>query len=228
MLNKMWLVLKYKKKIFNKINVIYINIRRETMKALFDREVYHDIIESMAAALDAKDIYTAGHSTRVGNMAHKLGIYLGMNDEELEILHIAGHLHDIGKIGVPDNILNKNGKLDSEEWELMKKHPEIGHNILSKVKTLQDISYIVLHHHERWDGQGYPNGLRKEQIPVGSRIISVCDSIDAMQSDRPYRRLINDRECRKEIIRNKGLMYEPKIVDCIIENWNEIVVEYYK
>lgn len=198
------------------------------MKALFDREVYHDIIESMAAALDAKDIYTAGHSTRVGNMANKLGIYLGIKDDDLEVLHIAGHLHDIGKIGVPDNILNKNGRLDFEEWELMKKHPEIGYNILSKVKSLEDISYIVLHHHERWDGKGYPNGLCEEKIPLGARIIAVCDSIDAMQSDRPYRKLISDFECRQEIIKNTGIMYDPRIVDCIIENWNEIVVEYYK
>lgn len=197
------------------------------MEALFNREVYHDIIESMAAALDAKDIYTAGHSTRVGNMANKLGIYLGIKDEDLEILHIAGHLHDIGKIGVPDNILNKNGRLDSEEWELMKKHSEIGHNILSKVKSLEDISYIVLYHHERWDGKGYPNGLCKEKIPLGARIIAVCDSIDAMQSDRPYRKLISDLECRQEIIKNKGIMYDPSIVECIIENWNEIVVEHY-
>lgn len=195
---------------------------------LFDSEVYHDIIESMAAALDAKDIYTAGHSTRVGNMAHKLGICLGIKDEELEVLHIAGHLHDIGKIGVPDNVLNKKGRLDSDEWELMKKHSEIGYNILSKVKNLENISYIVLHHHERWNGEGYPNGLCKDEIPIGSRIIAVCDSIDAMQSDRPYRKLISDKECQQEIIKNKDIMYEPKIVDCIIENWKEVVVQYYR
>lgn len=198
------------------------------MKEVFDSEVYHDIIESMTAALDAKDIYTAGHSTRVGNMAYKLGLVLGITEEELEILHIAGHLHDIGKIGVPDRVLNKKGKLDSEEWELMKKHPEIGYNILSKVKRLETISCIVLHHHERWDGNGYPKGLYKEEIPTGSRIIAVCDSIDAMQSTRPYRKLISDDECRQEIVKNRGIMYEPNIVDCILENWNEIVVEHYK
>ena len=196
------------------------------MKVSFNNEFYHDIIESMVAALDAKDIYTAGHSTRVGDMSHELGVHLGIKDEELEILHIAGHLHDIGKIGVPDSVLNKIGKLDLHEWELMKKHPEIGYNILSKVKSLEDISKIVLHHHERWDGKGYPKGLCKEEIPLGSRIIAVCDSIDAMRSNRPYRKLISDQECYNEIIKNKGIMYDPKIVDCIIENWNEIVPEY--
>ncbi|AJH01537.1 MULTISPECIES: HD-GYP domain-containing protein [Clostridium] len=196
------------------------------MSMLFSSEVYHDIIESMVAALDAKDIYTAGHSTRVGNMANKLGMYLGIQNEELEILHIAGHLHDIGKIGVPDSVLNKRGKLDLQEWELMKKHPEIGYKILSKVKSLDIISKIVLHHHERWDGRGYPNGLCKEEIPLGSRIIAVCDSIDAMKSNRPYRKLISDEECKNEIIKNKGIMYDPEIVDCIIKNWGEITQEY--
>lgn len=197
------------------------------MSNIFNRDIYHDIIESMTAALDAKDIYTAGHSTRVGNMAHKLGEFLGIKYEKLEILHISGHLHDIGKIGVPDNVLNKTGKLDLEEWELMKKHPEIGYNILSKVKSLEDISQIVLHHHEKWNGEGYPAGLKKEEIPMCSRIISVCDSIDAMRSDRPYRKLISDRDCRGEIIKNSGIMYDPNIVDCIIENWDRIVVVHY-
>lgn len=190
---------------------------------LLDSEIYHDIIESMAAALDAKDIYTAGHSTRVGNMANKLGIYLGINELELEKIHIAGHLHDIGKIGIPDNILNKKGRLTLSEWEIMKKHSEIGHNILSKVKNLESISAIVLHHHERWDGSGYPNGLYKEQIPIGSRIIAVCDSIDAMKSNRSYRKLISDDECKKEIHINKGIMYEAIIAECILDNWKEIV-----
>ncbi len=198
------------------------------MKMLLDSGGYHDIIESMAAALDAKDIYTAGHSTRVGNMAYKLGAFLGMTEEELEILHIAGHLHDIGKIGVPDSVLNKRGKLDSSEWELMKKHPRIGYNILSKVKSLDEISNIVLHHHERWDGKGYPDGLCKEEIPMSSRIIAVCDSIDAMRSDRLYRKLISDNECLQEIIKNKEIMYDKNIVNCIVKNWNEIVVEQYK
>lgn len=194
---------------------------------LFNSEVYHDIIESMAAALDAKDIYTAGHSTRVGNMAHKLGICLGIKDEELEMLHIAGHLHDIGKIGVPDNVLNKKGRLDSDEWRLMKKHSEIGYNILSKVKSLENISYIVLHHHERWDGEGYPKGLCKEEIPMGSRIIAVCDSIDAMKSDRPYRKSISDEICRNEIKKNQGIMYDLKIAKCMLENWGDIVNKLY-
>ncbi|OOM77368.1 cyclic di-GMP phosphodiesterase response regulator RpfG [Clostridium puniceum] len=194
---------------------------------IIDIEIYHDIIESLAAALDAKDVYTSGHSTRVGNMAYDLGTQLGLDENSLQRIHIAGHLHDIGKIGVPDNILNKKDKLTSSEWELMKSHPKIGFNILKKANSLKEISHIVLHHHEKWNGTGYPNGLSKEEIPLGSRIIAICDSIDAMRSNRPYRKIITNNDCYNEILNNKEIMYDPKITDCIIENWTNIVIPYY-
>ncbi len=192
-----------------------------------DFDIYHDIIESLAAALDLKDTYTSGHSTRVGNMSHDLGKCLGISDDNLQMIHIAAHLHDIGKIGVPDNILNKNGKLNSSEWELMKQHSEMGYNILKKADSLKEISHIVLYHHERWNGSGYPKGLTKTEIPIGSRMIAICDSIDAMRSTRSYRNAISDDECYNEILKNKGLMYDPQITDCIIKNWSNIVTPYY-
>jgi putative nucleotidyltransferase with HDIG domain len=192
-----------------------------------DMEIYHDIIEILAAALDAKDVYTAGHSTRVGNMAYDLSKQSGLSEYDLQTIHIAGHLHDIGKIGVPDNILNKKDKLNPSEWHLMKSHSEIGFNILKKANSLTEISYIVLHHHEKWNGSGYPNGLTKEEIPIGSRIIAICDSIDAMRSNRPYRKIINNKDCYNELLKNKGIMYDPKITDCIIDNWTKIVIPYY-
>jgi HD-GYP domain-containing protein (c-di-GMP phosphodiesterase class II) len=192
-----------------------------------DLEIYHDIIESLAAALDAKDVYTSGHSTRVGNMAYNLGIKLGIDEHNLNMIHIAGHLHDIGKIGVPDRILNKEGSLDSEEWALMKNHSEIGFNILIKATSLKEISHIVLHHHEKWNGTGYPKELKKQEIPLGSRIIALCDSIDAMRSNRPYRKTITNDECYMEIIKNKGIMYDPDITDCLINDWKNIVMPYY-
>jgi len=196
-------------------------------KIITNIDIYHDIIESLAAALDAKDVYTSGHSTRVGNMSNNLAESLGLDDYNLQLIHIAGHLHDIGKIGVPDNILKKEGALSNSEWALMKNHPEIGCNILKKADSLKDISHIVLYHHERWDGNGYPQGLSKEEIPIGSRIIAICDSIDAMRSTRSYRKAISNLECYNEILKNKGLMYDPRITDCIIENWNNIVIPYY-
>ncbi|AVK48436.1 phosphohydrolase [Clostridium sp. MF28] len=193
----------------------------------YNDDMYHGVVRSMVATLEAKDFYTYGHSTRVADMAYKLGEVLGMTTEELELIHIAGDLHDIGKIGVPDNILNKPDSLEVGEWELMKNHPYIGYNILSKTSTFEDISRIVLYHHERWDGKGYPKGLKEEEIPFASRILAVCDSIDAMKSDRPYRKSISDELCKDEIKKNKGIMYDSKIAECMLNNWNKIVDELY-
>lgn len=193
----------------------------------YSDDIYHDIIKSMVAALEAKDFYTSGHSTRVAQMAYNLGEFLGMTEKELKLIHIAGDLHDIGKIGIPDSVLNKPGNLEVDEWELMKKHCDIGYNILSKASTFKEISEIILYHHERWDGKGYPKGLRKEEIPFPSRILAVCDSVDAMKSDRPYRKSISDEICRHEISKNQGVMYDSEIAECMLENWNEIVNKLY-
>ncbi|AGF57654.1 HD-GYP domain-containing protein (c-di-GMP phosphodiesterase class II) [Clostridium saccharoperbutylacetonicum] len=194
---------------------------------MLNQEMYHDIIEALAAALDAKDVYTAGHSTRVGNMAYELGKKLKLDDYTLQMIHIAGHLHDIGKIGVPDNVLNKKGKLDEHEWMQMKMHSEIGYNILKNTNSLKEIARIVLYHHEKWNGTGYPSKLSKNEIPLGSRIITLCDSIDAMRSKRPYKQVISNIDCYNEILKNKEIMYDPKITDCLIENWNVIVTPQY-
>lgn len=193
----------------------------------YSNDIYHDIIKSMVAALEAKDFYTSGHSTRVAQMAYNLGEFLGMTENELKLIHIAGDLHDIGKIGVPDSVLNKPGNLEVDEWELMKKHCDIGYNILSKASTFKEISEIILYHHERWDGKGYPKGLKEEEIPFPSRILAVCDSVDAMKSDRPYRKSISDEICRYEISKNQGVMYDSEIAECMLKNWNEIVNKLY-
>jgi HD-GYP domain-containing protein (c-di-GMP phosphodiesterase class II) len=187
-----------------------------------EKEMYHDIIESLVTALEAKDNYTSGHSERVAFMSYKLSKGLGIKGDELENIDIAAHLHDIGKIGVPDIVLNKKGKLLPHEWEYMKMHPRIGFNILSKSKRLKDISKLVLYHHERWDGKGYPQGLSGLTIPQGSRIIAICDSIDAMTSNRPYRVAMGFNECINEIIINRGIMFDPVIVQYIMDNMNTI------
>lgn len=193
----------------------------------YNDEMYHEVIKSMIATVEAKDFYTYGHSTRVADMAYNLGKVLGVTKKELELIHIAGDLHDIGKIGIPDSVLNKPGKLEIDEWELMKRHSDIGYNILSKASTFKNVSRIVLHHHERWDGNGYPNGLKEEEIPFASRILAVCDSVDAMKSDRPYRQSLSDEICKQEISKNKGIMYDSQIAECMLENWDRIVVELY-
>lgn len=182
----------------------------------------HEIIECITGALDAKDSYTAGHSQRVSDMAHRLCELLGLTDREVMKIHIAAHLHDIGKIGVPDAVLNKEGKLTDDEWSLVKKHPQIGANILSKSQSLSELAEIVLHHHERVDGKGYPDGLKGDEIPFGAKVIAVCDSIDAMTSDRKYRKALGWDICYEEIKSNLGTMYDKLIGQCALENWSEI------
>ena len=183
---------------------------------------YHEIIECIASALDAKDSYTAGHSQRVSDMSMKVCELIGLKQEDTEKIHIAAHLHDIGKIGIPDAVLNKQSKLNDEEWETMKKHPQIGAQILSKSHHLNELKGIVLHHHERYDGKGYPDGLKGEKIPLGSRVIAICDSIDAMSSSRSYRKAHDLQYCYDEIEKNKGIMYDPIIAEYVLLHWKEI------
>ena len=182
---------------------------------------YHEIIECITGALDAKDPYTANHSKRVSDMAEILAKGIGLPEEQVEKIHIAGHLHDIGKIGVPDSVLMKSGKLTEEEWEKMKEHPVIGANILERSKQLREVCDIVLHHHERYDGKGYPSGLKAEEIPVGARIIAICDSIDAMTSKRCYRDSLGWDVCYQEIEKNLGIMYDPIIGKYVLEHWED-------
>ncbi len=187
---------------------------------------YHEFVECIASALDARDPYTGNHSVRVSDMSCLLCHYLGLSEEKTQEIHIAAHLHDIGKIGIPDRVLLKEGRLDDEEWELMKKHTIIGADILMKSKQLARISAIILHHHERYDGKGYPYGAKGEEIPFGSRVIAVCDSIDAMSSNRSYRKALPMEVCRSEIEKNIGVMYDPVVAKAALEHWDEIVKIY--
>lgn len=184
---------------------------------------YHEIIECIACALDAKDPYTAGHSQRVSDMALKVSRLIGLREEDVEKVHIAAHLHDIGKIGVPDAVLKKEGKLTDEEWEAMRRHPSIGAEILGKSHHLRELSDIVLMHHERYDGKGYPTGKAGAEIPVGARIIAICDSIDAMTSNRCYRNAHDFDYCYKEIEKNLGKMYDPIIGEYVLRHWEEVI-----
>lgn len=184
---------------------------------------FHEVIDCIVSALDAKDPYTAGHSERVSDMATVVCNLLKMKEEDIQSVHIAAHLHDIGKIGVPDRVLLKSGKLDEDEWKELKKHPEIGAEILSKSHHLSRLKDIVLHHHERFDGKGYPSGLKAKEIPYGARIIAICDSIDAITSNRCYRKAHDFDFCRTEIEKNLGLMYDPEIGKLVLDNWEKII-----
>lgn len=184
---------------------------------------YHEIIECIMGALDAKDSYTAGHSQRVSDMTLRVCVLIGMRQDSIDKIHIAAHLHDIGKIGIRDAVLNKSGRLTKEEWLEMKQHPSIGAEILSRSKHLNELKEIVLYHHERYDGNGYPEGLAGEMIPVGSRIIAICDSVDAMLSNRNYRKAHTCEHCYNEIKSNLGVMYDPLIGKFVLEHWDEVV-----
>lgn len=187
----------------------------------------HDLVDCITSALDARDPYTGNHSRRVSDMACELCHILGLSHDTTREIHIAGHLHDIGKIGIPDSVLLKPGRLDDHEWELMKQHPKIGADILSGCRNFDRIAAIILHHHERFDGKGYPFGAKGEEIPLGSRIIAVCDSIDAMASSRAYRSAMPLSRVREEIEKNSGIMYDPRVAKAILDNW-KIVEDTYK
>ncbi|OYT70908.1 MAG: hypothetical protein CFK49_11555 [Armatimonadetes bacterium JP3_11] len=146
-------------------------------------------------------------------MAHRLKL----SSEELNDIERGALLHDIGKIGVPDSILYKPGPLTPEEWEIMKQHPVIGYRMCMKVDELRSAAPIVLHHHERWDGGGYPYGLAGEAIPLGARIFAIADTLDAMTSDRPYRKALSFAEAREEIIRCAGKQFDPEMVKLFLE-----------
>jgi len=182
---------------------------------------------ALAAAIDAKDHYTHGHTARVTNLSLEIAKKLGQKDKKLidekflERLHISGLLHDIGKIGVPESILNKEGPLTDEERKKMREHPLVGAAILQPIKELEDSILGVKYHHENYDGSGYPEGLKGEQIPLIASIISVADTFDAMTTDRPYRRGLSKQEAVEEIKRVSGRQFDSLIADALIELYAE-------
>jgi HD-GYP domain-containing protein (c-di-GMP phosphodiesterase class II) len=186
-------------------------------------------VRSLVSSLDAKDAYTRGHSERVALIARRLGAELGLPPDDLRDIYLSGLLHDIGKIGVDDQILRKAGQLTREEFEQVKRHPVIGYNILCGLKNLQSVLPGVRHHHEAFAGTGYPDGLRGEQIPLMARIISVADSYDAMISDRPYRRGLR-REKLEAILRDgAGQQWDPTVIAAYFAIREDIVrlCEFY-
>jgi putative nucleotidyltransferase with HDIG domain len=176
------------------------------------KESFFTTVHSLTAAIDAKDPYTRGHSERVCRYALHIGQIMSLPQAELEKLELACLLHDVGKIGIPENILNKKEKLTDKEWSIIRKHPLKGVEILKSSKQTKSIQAAVRHHHERYDGNGYPDGLTGEQIPLLARIIAVADSFDAMVSDRPYRKKCSEKTAIEEIRKGIGSQYDSKVV----------------
>lgn len=179
---------------------------------------YLDSVMALAKTIEAKDAYTKGHSERVTKYIQEIACELGFNQQESEMLKFAGLLHDIGKIGVRESVLMKNGPLSSEEYEEIKLHSVIGYRIIEFVKFLEKIRPAILHHHEKFDGTGYPSGLAGEQIPLMARIIAVADAYDAMRSVRPYRQQpLSFEQTIREFIKGKGSQFDPQIVDVFLK-----------
>lgn len=175
---------------------------------------------TLAKAIEKRDRYTAGHTDRVTEYAMLTAKQLDWPEERLVVLELAGHLHDVGKIGVPDAVLNKPGKLTAEEFEMMKAHPEIGEQIIRGIDFLEALVPYVLYHHERYDGRGYPKGLSGEAIPIEGRLLAVSDTFDAMTSSRPYRKQLDAEHAIDEIKRCSGTQFDPNIVGAFLEIWN--------
>ena len=175
-----------------------------------------EAVESLNATVDAKDPYTAGHSQRVQRIAIALGEELGLEPERLDVVRFAGLFHDIGKIAVPDAILTKPGPLTDLEYEVVKRHPEDGARIVGRLHRMRDAVPAVLHHHERWDGGGYPHRLRGEAIPLEAAIVGLADALDAMTTDRPYSDARPLDDATEEIVRNRGTQFAPAVVDAYV------------
>ena len=177
------------------------------------RATYRQTLEALGRAVDRRDGMTGGHCVRVADFSRVLGErMLGLRPQELQVLEYGALLHDIGKIAVPDAILRKAGPLTDEEWAIMRQHPRLGHEILFGIGFLADALPIVLHHHERFDGEGYPDGLAGEAIPIGARIFSAVDAFDAMTADRHYRRALSLDEAMGELRRNSGTQFDPEVI----------------
>jgi len=177
---------------------------------------HRDVIDALASALTERDRYTGDHSHDVVEMAGSVAERLGLTEEEVHHVRAAALLHDIGKVAIPDHILNKPGKLDDDEWLLMRQHPEIGERILRAIPGLGSIARIVRHEHESFDGSGYPDKLVGDQIPIGSRIILACDAYHAMITDRPYRKGMSHREAIDELARCAGKQFDPDVTGILI------------
>lgn len=189
------------------LGVFHDNLRRhEDQVAMF-----LGTVGSLTAAIDAKDAYTKGHSERVAWGARELALAIGLDEQTAERARLAGLLHDIGKIGVPESVLTKRGRLTESEFDLIKRHPRIGFDILRGIPSLEDVLPGVLHHHERWDGKGYPTGAAGEEISLFGRILAVADVFDALSSDRAYRKALSRDHVLAEIERSIGTHFDPRM-----------------
>jgi putative nucleotidyltransferase with HDIG domain len=214
---------------FSSIYIIFILllaiVQNRVERNIADKEAIQQGIKAFSIAVEAKDVYTQGHSRRVAQYALILAKHMKKSVDMAE-LELTGVLHDIGKISTPDAVLLKEGKLTQQEYDVMKRHPLDGMQLAKSLGFSQKVQSGILHHHERYDGKGYPYGLAGEDIPLYSRILAIADSFDAMTSRRAYRTALTPWDAKVEIERNSGLMYDPLLVEVFKESYTEMLVVY--
>ncbi len=204
--------------------LIFSTLANQTAVAIENSRLYDEVkdafvqsVTALANAIDMRDTYTNTHSQQIANWAAKTALLLGCSPEEADEIYLGGLLHDIGKIGIPDAILQKPGKLEQKEWKVVHTHPILGAELISPIKKLENVSPMIKYSHERYDGLGYPQGKKGEEIPLGARIISVVDSFSAMQDKRPYKEPYTRSRIIKELELNSGKMYDPKVVNAFLD-----------
>jgi len=183
------------------------------------QESYEASLIMLANAIEVRDPYTRGHVERVMNYAQTIAEYLGWSSTEINNLRFGSILHDIGKINIPEDILRKSGSLSEEEWVEMRKHPEMGAELVDGIHYLDSAVPVILYHHERWNGSGYPFGLKEDNIPLSARIVAIADSFDAMTTKRPYRDELTPEQARNEVISGSGIQYDPLMVEAFQHAW---------
>lgn len=194
------------------VGMIYLYFRKESQLQI----ALQTVLVSLTKMVDMRDSYTYEHSQSVAWCAKQIAYQLKLSDAEADSIYQAGLLHDIGKVGVRDNVLLKKGPLSDQEWILMRRHPILGANLIRLLSFMNVDTEAIRHHHERWDGKGYPDHLAGERIPLAARIIAVCDAWNAMRTDRPYRKALSVEKALTEIERGKGTQFDPDIVDAAI------------
>ena len=183
------------------------------------KSAYKDSLFVLANAIEARDSYTHAHMKRLSEYSTALAAELNWDKAQMEALEFGAILHDIGKIYVPESVLRKDGKLTEDEWVEMRKHPEVGARMIRDIPYLAVALPMVLYHHERWDGKGYPAGLKGEKIPISARLLSIADAFDAMTSDRPYRKALSSPDAYQEILDCSGKQFDPGMVDALRQCW---------
>ncbi len=231
----------FQKKELNTQNMLfskkYQRLKQEQQKNLKKtldlEEIYDATLENLMTALDLRDVETFGHSRTVAKYSQVLAQLLGYNDKIfLDSIRKGSLLHDVGKIAIPDSILKKPGPLSEKEWEKIRVHPSLGFGLIKEIKLLKKVGNVVLYHHERYDGQGYPKKLKGDKIPIEARIFALADTLDAITSHRPYRKQRSFEDARTEILNNSGSQFDPKVVEAFssleLRKWERIRYETTK